>query len=111
MNIFCYPGITKEELSLMRGTEIGDLPQFGFRPRIRLTSGYVERTEIDMKLGPVLFEAKLTESDFQTLKAVIVEGYPDLKFVAREWICWVDSGKKAETKSHFQRYLYFKGAP
>lgn len=41
----------------------------------------MERTEIDMKLGSVLFEAKLTESDFQTQKAPIVEGYRDLKEV------------------------------
>ena len=82
MNIFCYPGVTKRrELSLMLGTEVGDLPEFGFKPRIPLTSGFVERTEIDMKLGPVLFEAKLTESDFQTQKAEIVEGYRDLKDV------------------------------
>jgi hypothetical protein len=82
MNIFCYPRVTKRrELSLMLGTEIGDLPEFGFKPRIPLTSGFVERTEIDMKLGPVLFEAKLTESDFQTQKAAIVEGYRDLKEV------------------------------
>jgi len=82
MNIFCYPGMTKRrELSLMLGTERGDLPEFGFKPRIPLTSGFVERTEIDMKLGTVLFEAKLTESDFQTQKAEIVEGYRDLKEV------------------------------
>lgn len=82
MNIFCYPGVTKRrELSLMLGTEVDDVPEFGFRPRIPLTSGFVERTEIDMKLGSVLFEAKLTESDFQTQKAPIVEGYSDLKDV------------------------------
>jgi hypothetical protein len=82
MNIFCYPGVTKrKDLCLMLGSEIGDLPEFGFKPRIPLTSGFVERTEIDMKLGPVLFEAKLTESDFQTQKAAIVEGYRDLKEV------------------------------
>lgn len=82
MNIFCYPGVTKRrEFSFMLGTEIGDLPEFGFKPRIPLTSGFVERTEIDMKLGPVLFEAKLTESGFQTQKAAIVEGYRDLKEV------------------------------
>ena len=82
MNIFCYPGVTKRrEFSLMLGTEVGDLPEFGFKPRIPLTSGLVERTEIDMKLGPVLFEAKLTESGFQTQKATIVEGYHDLKEV------------------------------
>jgi hypothetical protein len=56
------------------GTQIGDLPECGFKPRILLTSGFVERTEIDVKPGPVLFEAKLTESDFQTQKAAIVEG-------------------------------------
>jgi hypothetical protein len=82
MNIFCHPGATKRrELSLMLGTETGDRPEFGFKPRIPLTSGFVERTEIDMKLGAVLFEAKLTESDFQTQKAAIVEGYRDLKEV------------------------------
>lgn len=34
---------------------------------------------IHMQLGPVLFEAKLTESDFQTQKPAIVEGYRDVK--------------------------------
>ena len=66
MNIFCHPGITKrKELSSILGAGMGDLPESGFKPRIPLTSGFVERTEIDMKLGSVLFEAKLTEADFQ----------------------------------------------
>ncbi len=82
MNIFCYPGVTKRrELSLLLGTDIGDLPEFGFKPRVPLTSGHVERTEIDMKLGSVLFEAKLTEADFQSQNAAIVEGYRDLEDV------------------------------
>ncbi len=82
MNIFCYPGVTKRrEVSLMLGTGVGDLPEFGFKPRVPLTSGFVERTEVDMKLGSVLFEAKLTESAFQTQNARIVEGYRDLKEV------------------------------
>jgi hypothetical protein len=82
MNIFCYPGVTKRrELSLLLGTEIGDRPEFGFKPRVPLTSGHVERTEIDMKLGSVLIEAKLTEADFQTQSAAIVEGYRDLEEV------------------------------
>lgn len=79
MNIFCYPGVTKRRgLSLLLGTEMGDLPEFGFKPRVPLTSGHVERTEIDMKLGSVLFEAKLTEADFQSQNAALVEGYRDL---------------------------------
>jgi hypothetical protein len=66
MNIFCYPRVTKrKELSSILGTGMGDLPEFGFKLRIPLTCGFVERTEIDMKLGSVLFEAKLTEADFQ----------------------------------------------
>jgi hypothetical protein len=82
MNIFCYPGVTsRRDISLILGTETGVLPEFGFKPRVPLTSGFTERTEIDMKLGTVLFEAKLTESGFQTQKAEIVEGYRDLKEV------------------------------
>jgi hypothetical protein len=82
MNIFCYPGVTKSrELSLLLGTETGALPDFGFKPRVPLTSGFVERTEVDMKLDTVLFEAKLTESAYQAQKAEIVEGYRDLKEV------------------------------
>ena len=85
MNIFCYPGVTRRrELSVILGTETVALPKFGFKPRVPLTSGFVERTEIDMKLGTVLFEAKLTESGFQAQKAEIVEGYRDLKEVF-EW--------------------------
>lgn len=82
MNIFCHPGVTKRrDLSLLLGTGIGDQPEFGFKPRIPQTSGAIERTEIDMKLGSVLFEAKLTEADFQIQNAAIVEGYRDLEEV------------------------------
>ena len=49
--------------------------------RIPLTSGFIERTEIDMKLGSVLFEAKLTETDFQIQNAALVEGYRDFEEV------------------------------
>ena len=82
MNIFCYPRVTKRrELSMMLGTDLGDVPQFAFKPRVPLTSGFIERTEVDMKLGSVLFEAKLTETDFQSQNPAIVEGYRDLKEV------------------------------
>ncbi len=82
MNIFCYPGVTKRrEVSLLLGTEPGKIPQFGFMPRVPLVTGAVERTEVDMKLGDVLFEAKLTEGGFQTQEARIVDQYRDLKEV------------------------------
>ncbi|HLJ85315.1 MAG TPA: hypothetical protein VKZ53_00745 [Candidatus Angelobacter sp.] len=82
MNIFCYPGVTrKRALAALLGIEIGDIPQFGFRPRLDLITGAIERTEVDMKLGNVLFEAKLTESDFQTQAAKVVERYSILDSV------------------------------
>lgn len=82
MNIFCYPDVTrKPELFRMLGTERGDIPQFGFRPHVPLLSGAAERTEIDMKLGSVLFEAKLTEGNFQIQDPGILEQYCGLKDV------------------------------
>ena len=50
----------------MLGVPSGLVPQFGFRPEIPLRSGKTDRTEIDMKLGDLMVEAKLTETDFQT---------------------------------------------
>jgi hypothetical protein len=82
MNIFCYPGVTRrKDVSRILGLEPGNLPEFGFMPRIPLISEAVERTEIDMKLGNMLFEAKLTEGDFQIQRAELVEGYRDFKEV------------------------------
>ncbi|HTC48471.1 MAG TPA: hypothetical protein VK722_14195 [Candidatus Aquilonibacter sp.] len=50
-------------------------------PRVPLLTHAAERTEVDMKLGYVLFEAKLTERDFQIQDARIVQQYRDLKEV------------------------------
>jgi hypothetical protein len=80
MNIFCYPGVTRrKEVSRLLGLEAGNLPEFGFMPHVPLLSEATERTEIDMKLGNMLFEAKLTEGDFQTQRAELVEQYRDLR--------------------------------
>ena len=82
MNIFCYPGVTRRmEVCRILGIEPGSLPEFGFMPRVPLFSEAIERTEIDMKLGNVLFEAKLTEGDFQIQCAELVEQYRDLRDV------------------------------
>ena len=82
MNVFCYPGVTRRrELCGMLGLEPGSVSEFGFMPRIPLLSEAMERTEIDMKLGNTLFEAKLTEGDFQIQRAELVEQYRDLREV------------------------------
>jgi len=78
MNIFCYPGVTRRaEVCRVLGLEPGKRPEFGFMPRVPLLSQTVERTEIDMKLGSTLFEAKLTEGNFQIQRAELVEQYRD----------------------------------
>jgi len=82
MNLFCYPGVTRrKEIRRILGLEAGKLPEFGFMPRVPLCSEATERTEIDMKLGDMLFEAKLTEADFKTQRAELVEGYRDFRDV------------------------------
>ncbi len=82
MNIFCYPGVTRRmQVCRILGLEPGSLPEFGFMPRVPLLSEATERTEVDMKLGNVLFEAKLTEGDFQIQCAELVEQYRDLRDV------------------------------
>ena len=87
MNIFCYPGVTRRmEVCGILGFSPGNLPEFGFMPRVPLLSETTERTEIDMKLGNKIFEAKLTEGDFQIQRADLVEQYRDLRevFEARQ---------------------------
>jgi hypothetical protein len=80
MNIFCYPGVTRRtEVCGILGIEPGSVPEFGFMPRVPLLSEATERTEIDMKLGKTLFEAKLTEGDFQIQRAELVEQYRDFR--------------------------------
>jgi hypothetical protein len=82
MNIFCYPGVNwRREVCAMLGVQAGNLPEFGFMPRVPLISEAIERTEIDMKLGNMLFEAKLTEGGFQVQRAELVERYRDFKEV------------------------------
>jgi hypothetical protein len=79
MNIFCCRrSIANRDLCSMLGVPSGLMPQFGFRPGIPLRNGKTDRTEIDMKLGDLMVEAKLTETDFQTAPAKMIERYRDL---------------------------------
>ena len=79
MNIFCTPEVT-ESSSLRRaiGIDSGSDPAFGWKARVPLKSGSVDRTEVDMRWGELLVEAKLTETDFQCREANIVEAYRGL---------------------------------
>jgi len=79
MNIFCYSRVLRNTaFCALLGVPPGQAPQFGFKPRIPLRDGKLDRTEIDMKLGDLLVEAKLTESDFQTAPLRLLERYQHL---------------------------------
>lgn len=82
MNIFCHArSIRSEVLSSMLGIAPGLVPEFGFKPRIPLRDGKTDRTEIDMKLGKLLVEAKLTETGFQVAVPAMIERYRDIEIV------------------------------
>jgi len=81
MNVFCFPEILeRSDLRGLLGIENGTLPEFGFKAHVPLVNG-TDRTEVDMKLGSLLLESKLTESDFQTQLKLVVERYRDFKAV------------------------------
>jgi hypothetical protein len=81
MNCFCHPGAASK---LLEG--LGLAPQsanvdFGFNPRIHLSNGSTDETEIDMRIGGLFFEAKLTEPDFTTRPTAYVFRYAALPTV------------------------------
>jgi hypothetical protein len=78
MNVFCTPGVAESEaVRRMLGVERGASPVFGWKARVPLHRGLSDRTEVDMRLGSLLVEAKLTENDFQSRDAILVESYRD----------------------------------
>ncbi|MGA8876247.1 MAG: hypothetical protein WB555_11990 [Candidatus Korobacteraceae bacterium] len=79
MNIFCYPGVTsRKSMCALLNVEPGLRPQFGVRPGLPMIRGGVDRTEIDMSLGRLFVEAKLTESGFQTARRELLVRYRDV---------------------------------
>ncbi len=87
MNIFCTPGVADSAaMRRMLGVEEDVAPIFGWKARVPLANGRpgctrVDRTEVDMRFGSLLVEAKLTEVGFQTRAAAIVESYRDFDAV------------------------------
>lgn len=82
MNIFCFPGVAElPAIRAMLGINKGVHPEFGIKPKTPLTNGRFDNTEVDMRLGDLLVEAKLTESDFQSARPALVERYRDFSAV------------------------------
>jgi hypothetical protein len=82
MNIFCHPeALSGSAVQMLLGMESEAVPEFGFKPRTPLQNGKRDNTEIDMKIGELLVEAKLTESDFQSAGLSLISRYRDLEAV------------------------------
>ena len=82
MNVFCTPGVLESPLvrdSL--GVDDGADAMFGWKARVPLKNGRTDTTEVDLRWGSLLVEAKLTEADFQTKPVSVVEGYRDFAAV------------------------------
>jgi len=77
MNVFCYPGVLEgRELRALLGVVAGVHPEFGYTPRIPLKNGTFDRTEIDLRLGDLLVEAKLTETAVGPTRRALLDRYP-----------------------------------
>lgn len=86
MNVFCHPGVFGEgrllpSIARLLGVDADSAPCFGLHPGVPLRSGLVDRTEIDMRLGELLVEAKLTETGFQNAHLRLIERYRDFEAV------------------------------
>jgi hypothetical protein len=66
MNCFCPPDATQRIFFVLGYADCGEAPEFGFKPGVQLLPEGADTTEIDMRVGPHFFEAKLTEKDFTT---------------------------------------------
>jgi hypothetical protein len=99
MNIFCTPGVAESAaVQSMLGIEVGAVPNFGWKARVPLANGRFDRTEVDMRLGSLLVEAKLTEGDFQSRSATVVESYRDFDQV-------FDRDRLPRTEIHTARWM------
>jgi hypothetical protein len=67
MNIFCFPGVVDSvAVQNLLGLSGADPLQFGWKARVPLKERKFDRTEVDMLLGDLMIEAKLTEASFQS---------------------------------------------
>jgi hypothetical protein len=98
MNVFCYPRVlANERVADALGVERGAAPRFGFPARVPLKNGRCDRTEVDMKVGNLLVEAKLTESDFQRTEKARLLLYRDFSEV-------LNLEELPRSESHYDSY-------
>jgi len=84
MNVFCHPRVRSSYrvLGLLGLDEIA-VPIFGWRARVPLANERFDRTEVDMKLGSLLVESKLTESSLENCDIKRMHEYSDFREIFR----------------------------
>lgn len=98
MNVFCCPGVLRDAtVCALLSVERGLAPRFGYRARVPLANGRFDRTEVDLLLGNLLVEAKLTESDFQRAPKRVLLEYRDFSKV-------FDSTQLPQTRDNYLSY-------
>lgn len=78
MNFFCFPGFSaRPAVAALLGHSPSTATEFGIAGRVPLANGGSDATEIDMKIGPMIVESKLTESNFTSKPKTVLEKYRD----------------------------------
>lgn len=78
MNVFCYPGTSRDgKIAALLGADPHASACFGYKAHVPLVRGRFDRTEVDLRLGDLLIEAKLTETDFQSARKTTLLAYRD----------------------------------
>lgn len=79
MNLFCFPGVLRRPAVLhLLGLAPGLRPSFGVRASLPVTGTLPDRTELDLVVGDLILESKLTETGFGHARAVLVTRYRGL---------------------------------
>jgi hypothetical protein len=81
MNIFCHPSTSSAQSTLRSYLAVETNAEliFGYKPRVPLKTGKIDCTEVDLRIGDLMVEAKLTETDFQIARWELAYRYRDLE--------------------------------
>ena len=76
MNVFCHPRVLhRREVCSLLGISAGARAEFGVRSLLPMRGGEIDRTELDLRLGALMVESKLTEGGFGTASRDRVSRY------------------------------------
>jgi hypothetical protein len=104
MNIFCHPtALRSKRLQALLNIDDGIQPSFGVRVRTPLRNGLEDRTEVDMQLGDLLVEAKLSETGFQNARADLMDRYEEFATI-------FDTERLPRARGQFRHYQLLRGA-